>query len=282
MSTPHCQLKPNKSFSWKECRDLIVSTFEAFDKTFAAMATNLFSESHIDAEPREGKIGGAYCMSVTPDITPYILMSYTGKPRSVSTLAHELGHAVHSQLSSRRNNNELTYEAPLPLAETASVFAELLLTDRLLSEADDLTRKSLLVDLMNDSYATIMRQAFFVLFELQAHEKIANGINIDALCDSYYENLKIQFGNSLEIPEGFKNEWLSIPHIYQSPFYCYSYAWGNLLVMALYSQFKREGPSSFAPNYIKLLSYGGSESPEKILSEAGFNIRSKTLLARRF
>ena len=156
------------------------------------------------------------------------------------------------------------------------MFAELLLTDRLLSEADDLTRKSLLVDLMNDSYATIMRQAFFVMFELEAHEKISHGVNVDTLCDSYYDNLKIQFGNSLEIPEGFKNEWLSIPHIYQSPFYCYSYAWGNLLVMALYSQFKKEGAPSFAPKYIKLLSYGGSESPEKILTEARFNIRSKS------
>jgi len=269
-------IESEQTYSWKESRDLIVSTFATFDKTFAAMANNVFSESHIDAEPREGKIGGAYCMSVTPDITPYILMSYTGKPRSVSTLAHELGHAVHSLLSSKRNNNELTYEAPLPLAETASVFAELLLTDRLLSEADDLTRKSLLVDQMNDSYATIMRQAFFVLFELDAHEKISNGVNVDTLCDSYYENLKIQFGKSLEIPEAFKNEWLSIPHIYQTPFYCYSYAWGNLLVMALYSQFKKEGSSLFAPKYIKLLSYGGSESPERILVEAGFNIRSKS------
>jgi oligoendopeptidase F len=271
-----------QTFSWNSGKDLILSTFESFDKTFASMAGNLFSQSHIDAEPREGKIGGAYCMSVTPDITPYILMSYTGKPRSVSTLAHELGHAIHSQLSAKRNDNELTYEAPLPLAETASVFAELLLTDKLLSEADDKTRKSLLMELMNDSYATIMRQAFFVLFELEAHEKISAGVNIDTLCDSYLENLKLQFGSSLSIPEEFKNEWLSIPHIYQSPFYCYSYAWGNLLVMALYSEFKKEGAKSFAPKYIKLLSYGGAESPEKILTEAGFNIRQKSFWQNGF
>jgi oligoendopeptidase F len=269
------RLESELTFSWKEAKELVLCTFGSFDPTFASMATNLFDQSHIDAEPREGKIGGAYCMSVTPEITPYVLMSFTGKPRSVSTLAHELGHAVHSELSSRKNANQLVFEAPLPLAETASFFAEMLLIDRLLSEADEKTRKSLLVDLMNDSYGTIMRQAFFVLFELEAHEKIAKGINVDELCDIYYQNLRDQFGTSIVIPEEFKNEWLSIPHIYQSPFYCYSYAWGNLLVMALYSEFKKQGAATFAPKYMRLLSYGGSEQPEKILTEAGFDIRSK-------
>jgi oligoendopeptidase F len=268
-------LEAEQTYSWSEGRDLVISTFQMFDKTFATMASNLFEKSHIDAEPREGKIGGAYCMSVTPEITPYILMSYTGKPRSVSTLAHEMGHAVHSQLSARKNENQLTYEPPLPLAETASVFAELLLTDRLLSESDDKTRRAIQVDLLNESYATILRQAFFVLFEVEAHEKISTGVNVDELSDKYYQNLKDQFGGSLSIPEEFKNEWLSIPHIFQTPFYCYSYAWGNLLVMALYSEFKKQGASNFAPKYMKLLSYGGSETPETVLKEAGFDIRSK-------
>lgn len=265
-------LKAEKSYSWEEGSKLVLETFGSFDEKFAAMATNLFSQSHIDAEPREGKIGGAYCMSVTTDIVPYVLLSFTGTPRSVSTLAHELGHAVHDQLSSKRNT-QLTYEAPLPLAETASVFAELLLTDRMLSEADAETRKSLLVDLLNDSYATIMRQAFFVLYEVEAHDLIAKGVNVDELRDRYLTNLRTQFGDSLQVPAEFGYEWLSIPHIYQTPFYCYSYAWGNLLVFSLYRQFKKEG-KSFAPRYMKMLSYGGSESPEKILNESGFDIRS--------
>ena len=268
-------LESEQTFSWREAKNLILSTFDSFDKNFASMAANLFTQVHIDAEPRQGKIGGAYCMSVTPEITPYILLSYTGKPRSVSTLAHELGHSIHSQLAAKKTDNQLTYEAPLPLAETASVFAEQLLIDRMLSGADEKTRKSLLVDIMNDSYATIMRQAFFVLFELKAHEKISAGVTIDDLCDLYYQNLKDQFGGSLFLPSEFRNEWLSIPHIFQTPFYCYSYAWGNLLVLALYSEFKRQGAASFVPKYIKLLSYGGSETPEIILNEAGFDIRSK-------
>lgn len=263
-----------KKYSWREGRKLVLETFESFDGKFATMASNLFSQSHIDAEMRERKLGGAYCMSITPDITPYVLLSYTGTPRSVATLAHELGHAVHDQLSAQRNN-QLTFEAPLPLAETASVFGELLLTDRMLSEADEETRTSLLVDMVNDSYGTIMRQAFFVLFELDAHESIARGTNIDDLRDLYLANLKTQFDDALQIPSEFGYEWLSIPHIYGTPFYCYAYAWGNLLVLSLYRQYKKEGARAFAPKYMKLLSYGGSESPEKILSESGFDIRSE-------
>lgn len=268
-------VEAERTFSWSEAKDLVIRTFGSFDESFASMASNVFDRNHIDAEPREGKMGGAYCMSVTPDLTPYVLMSFTGKLQSVFTLSHELGHAIHSQLSAARNDNQLTLEAALPLAETASVFAELLLTDRLLSDSNENTHKSILVDLMNDSYGTIVRQAFFVLFERDAHQKIADGVTIDRLCDLYYENLKNQFGDSLDIPSEFRNEWLSIPHIYQAPFYCYSYAWGNLLVMALYSQFKDQGVSNFAPKYIKMLSYGGSEAPEKILTEAGFDIRSR-------
>jgi oligoendopeptidase F len=264
-----------KTYSWKDGRDLVLNTFRSFDPTFSSLAERLFAEHHIDAEPREGKIGGAYCMSVTPDITPFVLLSYTGKPKSIATLAHELGHGVHSLLSAKKGNNELVYEAPLPLAETASVFAELLLTDQLLVDADQNTRASLLAGLIDDSYGTIIRQAFFVLFELSAHDKIAAGINVDELCEVYLENLKHQFGDSVRIPEYFRFEWLSIPHIFQTPFYCYSYSWGNLLVLALYSQFKKEGPKDFAPRYRRILEYGGSEAPERILLESGFDIRSE-------
>ena len=267
-------LVSEKHYSWQDAVRLVLGTFDSFDPKFGSLASNLISQYHIDAQPRQGKLGGAYCMSVTPEITPFVLLSYTGTPRSVATLAHELGHAVHAQLSGERNN-QLTFEAPLPLAETASVFSELLLTDKMLSEADDKTRKSLLMELLNDSYATIIRQAFFVLFELEAHESIPKGVNVDDLSNKYLGNLKSQFGDSLVVPSAFGYEWLSIPHIYQSPFYCYSYAWGNLLVLSLYRQFKKEGSKSFAPRYMKLLSYGGSESPEKILKETGFDIRSE-------
>ena len=269
--------KEQAKYTWEDGMRLVLSTFQAFNEEFASFAKNVFDENHFDAQVREGKIGGAYCMSVTPEIIPYILLSYTGNPRSVATMAHELGHGIHSQLSAKKGgNNQLTFEAPLPLAETASVFGELLLTDRLLAESDQGTRKSLLVEMLNDAYATILRQAFFVLYESEAHEAISSGATIDDLCAKYLENLKVQFSDSIRVSEEFAYEWLSIPHIYQTPFYCYAYSWGNLLVMALYRQYREEGPKSFAPRYLKILSYGGSESPEKILGEAGFDIRSKS------
>ncbi|MHB8568206.1 MAG: M3 family oligoendopeptidase [Nitrososphaerales archaeon] len=263
-----------KAYTWEEGMKLVLQTFESFDSDFASLARNVLSTHHFDWQVREGKLGGAYCMSVTPELTPYILLSYTGKPRSVATLAHELGHSIHSQLSGRRNS-QLTFEASLPLAETASVFGELLLTDKLMSEASEDSRRSLLLEMLNDSYGTILRQSFFVLFERQAHEAISGGATVEELSLLYLKNLREQFSDSLEVPDEFKNEWLSIPHIYQTPFYCYAYSWGNLLVLALYKQFREEGAKPFVPRYLKILSYGGSEAPEKILNEAGFDIRSR-------
>ncbi len=266
--------KEEREYSWSEGVELVLETFRSFNEDFAQLAKNVIASGHIHAECREGKLGGAYCMSVTPEIIPFVLTSYTAKARSVSTLAHELGHAIHAQLAARQTRNQLTFEAPLPLAETASVFGEMLLADKLMIEADENTKRGLLSEMLDDSYATILRQAFFVMFEMEAHEKIAQGINLDDLSSLYLSNLKEQFGSAVNVEDLFRYEWNIIPHLYQTPFYCYAYAWGNLLVLALYKQFREEGAKSFAPRYMRLLSYGGSQSPEKILSEAGLDIRS--------
>jgi oligoendopeptidase F len=268
--------REEKKYTWEEAVKMVLDTFRSFNQEFAEMATKVISAKHVNAESREGKLSGAYCMSVTPDIVPYILTSFTGRSRSVSTLAHELGHAIHSQLAAKRSNNQLTFEPSLPLAETASVFGEMIMTDRLMADADENTRQALLLEFIDDAYATIQRQAYFVLFEKEAHEKIASGINVNDLSDTYLRNLNDQFGLALRVPDYFKYEWNVIPHIYQTPFYCYAYAWGNLLVLSLYRQFREEGPASFAPRYMQILSYGGSQSPEMILSDAGFDIRSKS------
>lgn len=264
-----------RHLGWEQGVKMVLDTFETFDLEFAGMARNVVTSKHVDAEGHEGKLGGAYCMGVTPEIVPYVLTSYTGKPRSVSTLAHELGHAIHAQLAAKKTRNQLAFEATLPMAETASVFGEMLLTDRLMAEADEATKRSLLFEMLDEAYATIQRQAFFVLFEKEAHERIASGINVDDLSTLYLDNLNAQFGSSMRVPENFKYEWNVIPHIYQTPFYCYAYSWGNLLVLSLYKQFRVEGAKSFAPRYLNVLSYGGSDSPEKILSEAGFDVNSR-------
>jgi oligoendopeptidase F len=185
-------------------------------------------------------------------------------------MAHELGHAIHSLLANK--HSIFTQHACLPLAETASTFGEMMLVERFLEEErDENVRRDLLFRQVDDSYATIMRQAFFALFEKEAHEMIQKGASVDELSDAYFKNLQTQFGDSLDIADEFKWEWVSIPHIYQVPFYVYAYAFGQLLVLSLYKQFKEEG-ETFKPRYIRLLEAGGSDAPAKVLLDAGVDI----------
>ncbi|MBI3737940.1 MAG: oligoendopeptidase F, partial [Chloroflexi bacterium] len=193
-------------------------------------------------------------------------------PRDVAVMAHELGHAIHSMLAA--HHTAFTFHSSLPLAETASTFGEMMLTDKLLAEeTDESVRRDLLFKQMDDAYATIMRQSYFAMFEKQAHEMVLKNASVDEISAAYFEMLKEQFGDSLELSDEFKWEWVSIPHIYHTPFYVYAYAFGQLLVLSLYQQFKAEG-ESFKPRYLKILSAGGSEAPAKILSDAGVDIRS--------
>jgi oligoendopeptidase F len=151
-----------------------------------------------------------------------------------------------------------TQHSSLPLAETASTFGEMMLIDRLLElETDEQVRRDLLFRQVDDAYATILRQAFFALFERQAHEMIRQGAVVDELADAYMKNLESQFGRAVEISDEFRWEWVSIPHIYHTPFYVYAYTFGQLLVLSLYQQFKKEG-ESFKPRYLAILSAGGS------------------------
>jgi oligoendopeptidase F len=160
------------------------------------------------------------------------------------------------------------------MAEVASVFAEMILTERLFeAESDRALRRNLLAEAVDEAYATVMRQAYFVLFEREAHEMVTAGKTSDDLRALYMENLRQQFGDAVELDQGFEWEWVSIPHIYQVPFYCYAYSFGQLLVLALYQRYKQEG-ASFVPRYLKILSYGGSASPAHILTEAGIDMTS--------
>jgi oligoendopeptidase F len=182
-----------------------------------------------------------------------------------------LGHAIHSQLAS--GHNILTQHATLPLAETASTFGEMLLVDRLIqAEKDPEVRRDLLVSRMDDSYATIQRQAYFALFEREAHERTHAGATVAELSEAYQENLREQFGDSLDLSDEYRVEWVAIPHFFHTPFYVYAYAFGQLLVLALYHQYRQEG-GAFKPRYVRLLEAGGSDSPERILTAAGLDIR---------
>jgi oligoendopeptidase F len=256
-----------RTVPFSEAVGKVLETFASFHPRVARLAEKVFAEDHIDAEIRPGKKSGAFCATILPRQTPWLLLNYTGQVRAVATLAHELGHAVHSLLAA--DHSVLTQAPSLPLAETASVFAEMLLTDRVLAEeSDPLARRELLAASMDDIYATVMRQAYFTRFELAAHEAVRQGKPPSALDEIYFETLREQFGDSVELSEEFRREWIAIPHLFLTPFYCYSYSFGQLLVLSLYQRFREQG-EAFIPGYLRLLEYGGSARPERILAEVG-------------
>ncbi len=267
----YAPLSPSdKAIEYSEAVSMVLETVEAFDPDVAVKAERVFSEKHIDSEIRKGKRAGAFCATVLPSMTPWILMNYTGRIRDVATLAHELGHAIHSLLA--EDHSLLTQHAPLPLAETASVFTEMLLTDRLMqANPDPAVRRELLASAVDDMYATVMRQAYFVVYEKTAHEAILNNTAPAELSATYLSQLQQQFGDAVEVDPIFQHEWLMIPHIFHTPFYCYAYSFGQLLVLALYRRYQQEG-DAFKPGYLKLLAYGGSKDPDAILREMGIDM----------
>lgn len=262
-----------KRYRYADAVRMVLNAYRAFSPTLAQLAERVFEERHIDARTRPGKLSGAYCYSVVPGFTPYVMLNYTGEARDVATLAHELGHAVHGMMAT--DHTVFTFHSTLPLAETASVFGERILSDALMQEeTDNAVKQGLLLAQLDDIYATVVRQAYFVMFEKVAHDMVANGATIHDLADTYLGNLRQQFGRAVKVPDEFRWEWLTIPHIFASPFYCYAYSFGNLLVLALYHQYKEQG-AAFVPKYLALLESGGSKSPESILSQVGVDMRSE-------
>ncbi len=261
-----------KTYSFDTAVRLVDAAYRAFSPTLADHALGVLQAEHLDSEIRPRKMDGAFCYGPLPTLTPWVQLNFQGKIQDVSTLAHELGHAVHAMAAA--HHSPLTFHSSLPMAETASVFGEMLLNDKLLAEEQDpAVRRALISTLLDDAYATIVRQGYFVIFEKQAHRMIVDGAKPDDLYAAYLDNLREQFGAALEVSEDFRYEWLTIPHIYDRPFYCYAYAFGNLLVLALYRKYKELG-NAFEPDYLRILAYGGSASPQHIIGEAGFDMTS--------
>jgi oligoendopeptidase F len=260
-----------KNYSFDKSVKLVFDSLGKFSPKLEKFARQVFDEKHIDSSVRVGKRDGAFCSTLTPKITPFVLINFTGKSRDVFTLAHELGHAVHSEAAQDRSI--LVQDAPLPLAETASTFSELLLYDNISSKITDNEKKIMLSEKIDDLYATIMRQSFFTIFEKDAHKQIGQGTTIEEISKTYLKNIKEQFGNSVSVSDDFAIEWSCIPHFYHTPFYCYSYSFGNLLALSLFQRYKKEG-KEFASDYIDILAAGGSKKPEDLLDEHDLDIRS--------
>ena len=263
----------SKKYNYADAVRMVLDAYRGFSPRLADLAQQILTEKHIDAPTRPGKIGGAYCYSVVPGLTPYVLLNYTGDARDIATMAHELGHAIHGLMAA--HHSVFTFHSTLPLAETASVFGERILSDALMrQESNKKVRQGLLLGQLDDIYATVLRQAYFVRFEKTAHQMIGEGATGDQLAKTYLAELRQQFGRAVKVPDEFQWEWLTIPHIFASPFYCYAYSFGNLLVLALYRKYQAEG-AAFVPKYLDLLATGGSEPPVTILRQVGVDMTSE-------
>ena len=260
-----------KNYPYDKSVKLVFESLEKFSPQLSTFAKKVFIEKHVDSSIRQGKRDGAFCSTLAPKITPYMLVNFAGKSKDVFTVAHELGHAVHSMAAS--DKSILVSDAPLPLAETASTFSELLLYDNLSDKISADEKKIMLSEKIDDLYATIMRQSFFTLFEIEVHKQIAQSTTIEEISKAYSRNLKEQFGNSVDTSDDFALEWSCIPHFFHTPFYCYAYSFGNLLALSLFQRYKKEG-QDFVPSYINILSAGGSKKPELLLDEYGIDIGS--------
>ncbi|MBH0202709.1 MAG: M3 family oligoendopeptidase [Nitrospira sp.] len=262
-----------KRYTYAHAATMVLDAYRGFSPQLADLAEQVFREHHIDGPTRPGKLGGAYCYSVSPGLTPYVMLNFTGEARDIATMAHELGHAVHGMMA--KDHSVFTFHSTLPLAETASVFGERILSDALMSnERNTAVRQGLLLSQLDDIYATVMRQAYFIRFEKAAHQLVAEGATGDQLAQTYLAELRQQFGKAVKVPEEFQWEWLIIPHLFASPFYCYAYSFGNLLVLALYRMYKEQGPA-FVPRYLDLLATGGSQSPQEILAKVNVDMTSE-------
>lgn len=266
------QKKKEKEISYPEGVTTVLETFHDFSPAFHREALNIIAANHVHSQVQKNKDTGAFCCSVTSELNPYVLLNYTGTLRDVSTLAHELGHGIHHNLA--RGQTEFTFHAPLPLAETASIFSEMVLSERLLKKYPDCA-KELLFTKLDELYASIIRQAGFVRFEMKAHKMLEAGKTIDEISKVYLQDLRRQLGPKVEVDDIFAYEWCYIPHIFHTPFYCYAYVFGNLLTLALYETYKEKGPA-YADKIVEMLAKGGSESPLEITKAVGADITSET------
>jgi oligoendopeptidase F len=261
-----------KEYDFETSKKMVMESFGHFSERFVNYGQRVFNESHIDSHPKKNKRSGAFCATIGPKVTPYVLLNHTNTLRDVSTLAHELGHAIHSMYAEKHSAS--SQHANLPLSETASTLGEMILFENLLErESDPKIKKQMLWEKISDSYATILRQNYFVMFENEAHKMVAEGTTAEKLSEVYLNNLKEQFGKSMIVPSIFKYEWLYISHIFETPFYCYAYNFGELLSLSLFSRYKSEG-KEFVARIEKILEAGGSKDPTKVLLDVGVDIAS--------
>ena len=267
----------DRLFSWDEAQQLVLDAFAGFDPQMADLATPFFERGWIDAAPRAGKSSGAFSHPVTPSTHPYILMNFSGKSRDVMTLAHEMGHGIHQRLAA--NQGYLMSDTPLTLAETASVFAEMLAFRRLVDGTEDpAVRRRLLAGKVEDMLNTVVRQIAFHNFETRIHDARRQGeLTSDEISDIWMETQRAALGPAIRTGDDYRPIWGYIPHFVHTPFYVYAYAFGDCLVNALWQNYqasvKQGEGDKFVEKYRHLLKAGGTERYDVALARFGLDPR---------
>jgi oligoendopeptidase F len=262
--------KEERRFGFDEARNLVLAAFDRFHPQMAEVAERFFASRWIDATPRPGKRGGAFCSGLFPAYHPYVLTNFTGRLDDVFTLAHELGHGVHFYLA--RTQTPLNYSPTTPMAEVASVFGEILLASYLRQEEGDAAiRRDILSGMIEDAIGTIFRQTMYTRWEQRAHRRRAQGVaTAEEYSAMWSEESRRLYGDSVILADLDRWGWITIPHFVHYRFYCYSYSFGHLLNFALFRKYQEEG-DAFAPAYLELLSSGGKDRPEVLLESMGLN-----------
>lgn len=255
-------------------KQIVLDAFGKFSEEVAEKATEFFEGRWIDAEPRKGKGGGAFCSYNTPDLHPYVFMSYMDRMDDVMTLAHELGHGVHGSFS--REQTQFNFNGTLPLAELASIFGEMLVFEDLVARADTKDRLALYAEKIEGIFASVFRQASMFRFEQACHNhrRMHGELTAEEFGAHWQENIGHMFGNSLELGDQHSRWWSYVGHFIFAPFYVYAYSFGELLVLSLYEAAKKEGPG-FASRYTSLLKLGGAKSPKDLMATVGVDLSSR-------
>ena len=265
--------KTTKTVQWNEARNMVLEAYGDFHPEMKAITERFFNENWIDAAIKPGKRGGAYSASTVTSVHPYIFMNYDGQLRDVQTLAHELGHGVHQYLSGKQG--ELQSSTPLTTAETASVFGEMLVFNKLMEEIDDPSEKlGLLISKIDDTIATVFRQVSMNRFENLIHNarRETGELTTEHFSEFWYQTQKELYGDSITLTEEYRLWWCYIPHFLHTPGYVYAYAFGELLVLALYDVYQKSKKNEFSEKYMKLLEAGGSDWPHNLVAKLNLDI----------
>jgi oligoendopeptidase F len=283
LADQYAPIGSDRRVEWTEAIGMVDDSLRDFAPRFSEIFRTCLDRGHVDAEPRAGKVGGAYCNSVSKTVLPYVLLNYTDQLRDVVTLAHEFGHAVHGTLALERQTYR-SYHTGLALAEVPSTFAQLLAVERLIDhEEDPSTRVMLLADRAESAMASIFRQTMMARFEIRAYAVRGEGkaLTGDRLSEMWLEENERYYAESIELPTGYRLGWSYIPHFIHVRFYTYAYAFAHLIAFSLLARY-REDPEQFAPAYIEFLSSGASSSPQDLLAPLGVDLRDPQTWAYAF